>query len=72
MGINYDAWDFDLGVERRLHGNLWLGFRAGVGGLRGVRFSGRSFDAPEVDVGASGFFALELNFRPAVNNPGEG
>lgn len=70
VGINYDAWDFDLGVERRLRGNFWLGFRAGVGGLRGVRFSGNSFDAPEIDVGASGFFALELNFRPAVNNPG--
>lgn len=68
VGINYDAWDFDLGVERRLHGNLWLAFRAGVGGLRGLRFASGSFDAPDIDVGASGFFALELNFRPSMNN----
>lgn len=68
VGINYDAWDFDLGIERRIRGNLWLAFRAGVGGLRGVRFSGGSFDAPELDVGASGFFALELNFRPSTKN----
>ena len=68
VGINYDAWDLDFGVERRLPGNFWLRLRAGIGGLRGLRFSEGSFDAPDVDVGASGFFALELNFRPAVNN----
>lgn len=67
VGINYDAWDLDFGVERRVRGNFWLRLRAGVGGLRGLRFSDGSYDAPDIDVGASGFFALELNFRPSVN-----
>lgn len=67
VGINYDAWDLDFGVEGRVRGNFWLRLRAGVGGLRGLRFSDGSYDAPDIDVGASGFFALELNFRPSVN-----
>jgi hypothetical protein len=69
VAVNYDAWDFDIRGERRIAGNLWLGARAGVGGLRGVRFSGGDFDWPDVNVGSSGFFAIDLNFRPAGGDP---
>jgi hypothetical protein len=67
VAVNYDAWDIDLRAERRIHGNLWLGARAGVGGLRGVRLSGSDFDWPDFDVGSSGFFAVDLNFRPSAS-----
>jgi hypothetical protein len=66
VSVNYDAWNFDLRVERRIHGNFWLGGRVGVGAMRGVRFSGSDFDWPELDVGSSGFFSIDLNFRPGT------
>jgi hypothetical protein len=69
VAVNYDAWDFDLRIERHIHGSLWLGARAGVGGLRGARISGSDFEWPDIDVGSSGFFAIDLNFRPSVGNP---
>ena len=69
VAVNYDAWDLDLRVERRVSGNLWLGARAGIGGLRGVRLTGGDFEWPDVDVGSSGFFAINLNFRPSAGDP---
>ena len=66
VAISLDAWDFGLTVERRLHRNLWLSAKTGVGGLRGLRYSTRDDDveAPDIDVGASAFFALSLRIRP--------
>ena len=67
VGFNYDALDLNLGVERRIAGDFWLGARAGVGGVRGLRFSGSSFDWPDFDWGSNGFFALDIHFRPSVS-----
>lgn len=66
VAISLDAWDFGLTVERRLHRNLWLSAKTGVGGLRGLRYSTRDdgVEAPDIDVGASAFFALSLRIRP--------
>ena len=67
VAISLDAWDFGLNAERRLHRNLWLSAKVGVGGLRGLRYSTREdgIEAPDIDVGASAFFALSLRIRPA-------
>lgn len=69
VSINYDAWDLDLRVERRIHGNFWLGARVGAGAMRGVRLSSGDFDWPDVDVGSSGYFSITLNFRPGNGTP---
>ena len=66
VSINYDAWDLDLRIERRIHGNFWLGARVGAGAMRGVRLSSGDFDWPDVDVGSSGYFSINLNFRPGT------
>jgi hypothetical protein len=68
VAVNYDAWDLDLRAERRLAGGVWIGARAGIGGLRGVRLSDGDFAWPDVDVGSSGFVAVDLNFRPQLRN----
>ncbi|MEM0954043.1 MAG: hypothetical protein AAGI24_07870 [Pseudomonadota bacterium] len=70
VGVNYDAWDLGFTVERRIAGNIFLGARAGTGGLRGVRFDGSGFDAPDFDVGSSAFFGIDLSFRPGFGGEG--
>ena len=67
--INLDAWDFGLGVERRLAGNIWLSAEAGVGGFRGLSLSGSDVNAPEVNVGSSPYVGININFRPSLINP---
>lgn len=66
VAVSLDAWDFGLDVERRVSGNLWVAARAGIGGLRGVRYSTRDnkLEGADIDVGASGFISLSLRFRP--------
>ncbi|WP_202962363.1 DUF6268 family outer membrane beta-barrel protein [Congregibacter litoralis] len=66
VAISLDAWDFGLSAERRIHKNLWLEARTGVGGLRGIRFNSDDSQLEDLDisVGASGFFALSLKLRP--------
>jgi len=68
VGVNYDAWDIDVGIERRIAGNIWLGFSTGIGGLRGLRFDGSGFEAPDIDIGSSGFISLSLGFRPGLGD----
>ena len=58
VGVNYDAWDVGIAVERRVLGNFWVAARTGIGGLRGFRFQGGGFEAPDIDVGSSAFFAI--------------
>ncbi|WP_439101388.1 DUF6268 family outer membrane beta-barrel protein [Congregibacter sp.] len=68
VAVSLDAWDFGLSAERRLHKNIWLEARTGIGGLRGFRFNSDSgqVEDPEIRVGSSGFFALSLKLRPAM------
>lgn len=68
VSVNLDAWDFGLNVERRLGGNFWLAARAGVSGLRGLRFNtgDGNLEDPDFDVGSSGFVSLSLKFRPGL------
>lgn len=63
--LNIDAWDFGIGAERRLARHLWAALEVGVGGLRGVRYSGSDLEAPDVDVGSSWFAKLNLRLRPS-------
>jgi hypothetical protein len=64
--VNLDAWDFGLGAEHRLGGDIWLALEAGVGGFRGLRLSGSSLESPDLDVSTSPFIGLSLNFRPSL------
>jgi hypothetical protein len=64
--INFDAWDFGLGVERRLGGNFWLAFEAGVGGFRGLRVTGTDVDSPSLDVSTAPYVAIDVKFRPSI------
>ncbi|EED33980.1 hypothetical protein NOR53_1437 [gamma proteobacterium NOR5-3] len=68
VAVSLDAWDFGLSIERRVYKNLWLEARSGVGGLRGLRLDSNSgtLEAPDISVGASGFFALSLTVRPGL------
>lgn len=68
IAVSLDAWDFGLTAERRLFGNLWIAARSGIGGLRGVRLNTDrgALEDLDVSVGASGFFSLSLNLRPAM------
>jgi hypothetical protein len=63
---NFDAWDFGLSAEKRLDGNFWGSVEAGVGGLRGLRFSGSSVDTPDLDVSSSWYLSIDLKYRPAL------
>lgn len=66
VGVNLDAWDVGLGIEHRFAGNLWLGARAGVGGLRGLRLENSKVEEPDIDISSNFFLGLTLNYRPAV------
>mgnify|MGYP000034161134 CR=1 FL=1 len=66
VAVDLDAWDFGLGLEHRFAGNLWLGARAGVGGLRGLRLQDSKVEEPELDFSSNYFLGLTLNYRPAV------
>ena len=68
VGINFDAWDFGASIERRMFDNIWLGFNAGIGGLRGLRFSGGDWKGTEFDVSSSPYIGLNLNYRPSVED----
>lgn len=65
--INLDAWDFGLGVEHRIQGNVWLGLEAGVGGLRAFRFTQGGSEAADIDVSSGAYIELALRYRPALD-----
>ncbi len=71
VAISLDAWDFGLSAKRRVRRNVWLSARAGIGGLRGLRLNtdNGEFDEPDISIGASGFFSLSLELRPAMLSP---
>ncbi|HEY5809878.1 MAG TPA: hypothetical protein VIT67_18030 [Povalibacter sp.] len=62
--MNLSTWNFGLTVERRIARNLWLGFEAGVAGLRGLSIVGGDWEAPETKLHNTGFARLTLNLRP--------
>ena len=64
--LNMDAWDFGLGVERRLTGNFWASVEAGIGGLRGLRITGNDVKSPDTDVGSSWYVALDFKIRAGL------
>ena len=66
--LNLDAWDFGVGVERRLGDNLWLAAEAGVGGFRGLRLSGSDLESPDLDVSTSPYVGIKLNIRPSMRD----
>lgn len=65
--VNLDSWDFGVSAQYRIYSNIWLGARAGVGGLRGLRLVDDSIEEPDWDLDANAFFGLELNYRPSVS-----
>ncbi|TGD74368.1 hypothetical protein E4634_08490 [Mangrovimicrobium sediminis] len=67
VAVNFDAWDLGLDVEYRVAGNVWLGARTGVGGLRGLRLEGSAVEEPDVDFSANYFLNVTLNYRPALD-----
>ena len=64
--VNLDSWDFGFSAQYRIYSNIWIGARAGVGGLRGLRFEDDSIEEPDLDLDSNAFFGVELNVRPAV------
>ncbi|MEM9253885.1 MAG: hypothetical protein AAGA91_00475 [Pseudomonadota bacterium] len=68
VAVNLDAWDFGLSAETRLGGSWWLSGELGVGGFRGFRVTESGTDSPDIDVGASGFVSLKLNYRPQLSS----
>ena len=66
VAVSLDTWDFGLSAERRLWGHVWLGARAGIGGLRGLRFGTKdaSLRGAEFDVESGAFFSVSLKLRP--------
>lgn len=65
IAVNLATWNFGLTAERHIKGPFWGAFEAGVGGLRGLRFDGRSkeIETPDISVGSSGYVALSLRLR---------
>lgn len=66
VAVSIDTWDFGLSAERRLRGRLWLGARAGIGGLRGLRFDtgDNRLRGAEFELTSGAFFSLSLKLRP--------
>lgn len=64
--VNFDAWDFGLSGERHLGNNFWAGAEVGVGGLRGLRFTSSSLEAPDVDIASSWYVGFDLKYRPSL------
>jgi len=58
------AWNFGLGMERRLFGSFWLGFEVGVSGLRGLSLVGGDWQDVDTRLDNTGFAWLTFNFRP--------
>ena len=66
VAFTLDSWDFGFAAERRIHGNIWLGAEAGIGGLRGLRITDGNLDLPELDIGRSPYINVNINFRPSL------
>ncbi|TDG12995.1 hypothetical protein E2F43_12845 [Seongchinamella unica] len=64
--VNLDSWDFGIAAQYRIYSNIWIGARAGIGGLRGLRLADDSVEEPDLDLDSNAFFGVELNFRPGV------
>jgi hypothetical protein len=47
-------------------GNFWVGFEAGIGGLRGLRITGDDIKSPDTDVGSSWYVAVDIKLRAGV------
>ncbi len=62
--LNLDAFDFGIGVERRLSRLLWLSGEVGVGGLRNFRVSDTQIDEPDFDAGSSWYAGIDIKLRP--------
>ncbi|MDR4494005.1 MAG: hypothetical protein R3B74_06225 [Nitrospirales bacterium] len=67
VALNLDAWDFSLGIERRVISNFWASLDAGVGGMRGLRLSGSKIENVDFDVDSSLYVGLALKFRPSLD-----
>lgn len=63
---NLDSWDLGLSAERRVHGDFWLALEAGIGGMRTLRVTEGDLDGPELDIDASAYVTLAINFRPGM------
>ena len=67
VALNLNAWDFGLGVERRVISNFWASLDAGIGGMRGFSLSGSKVEHVEFDVDSSLYVGLGLKFRPSLD-----
>jgi hypothetical protein len=65
--MSFSAWNFGLGIERRVYEHLWLGIEAGVSGIRGLSVVGGDWQGVETKFDHTGFVLLTLNFRPSVD-----
>lgn len=66
VAMNLDAWDLGVSAERRVSGGIFAKLEVGVGGFRGFRLEGDTFEDAEIDASASPYLKLEFNFRPGV------
>ncbi|HMN45497.1 MAG TPA: hypothetical protein PKE27_13015 [Povalibacter sp.] len=62
--MNLTSWNVGFAVERRVVASVWLGFEAGVAGLRGLSIVGSDWEAPETKLSNAGYALLTLNLRP--------
>ncbi len=62
--MNFSAWNLGLAVERRLTAGFWLGFEAGISGIRGLSIVGGDFQPLETKLDRTGFALITVNFRP--------
>lgn len=62
--LNLDAFDFGVGVERKLSQLFWLSGEVGIGGLRNLRFSDPDIDEPDFDARSSWYANISLRLRP--------
>lgn len=67
VALNLDAWDFSLGVARRVISNFLASLDAGVGGMRGLRLSGSKIESVVFDVDSSLYVGLSLKFRSSLD-----
>lgn len=59
-------WDFGVSAQKRLSGNIWGKIEAGIGGLRSLRISGGEWQDLELDLDASPYLSVGINFRPEL------
>ncbi|GAB3271189.1 hypothetical protein GCM10027297_03130 [Parahaliea aestuarii] len=69
VAMNLDAWDFGLGIERRLGGDVFAALEAGVGGFRGLRLQDSGIEDIDVDAGSSPYIRLQFKIRPGAFKP---